>query len=107
MPQATFERTLPVQGQTRTRSAQSVISMWAMGDSFSRKRSLATACPESASKVSGATNALASLVIVTRTSQPAFWSPRSTSQALYAAMQPVTAMRTFVPCELLEVSPIG
>ena len=60
-----------------------------------RNMSMMTPGPESASKVSGATNCRAERVSTAWTSASSFWSPRITSIALYAAMQPVTPRMTF------------
>ena len=57
--------------------------------------SVMTGWPERASKVSGAMKRRAERVKTTCTETPAFCRPRSTSTALYAAMQPVTPSATF------------
>lgn len=93
-PQAALARRFAVQGHTTTRSAHSPHATWPMAEGSKAKRSLSTGVPVSPSNVAGPTNRWAFWVRATRTSQPAFCSPRSTSAALYAAMQPLTHRTT-------------
>src|SRR5512143_3978157 len=101
MPRANLPRMLAVAGATSSRSASSAIETWRMspfapGAHWSWK----TGWRERASNVIGATKRVAAAVITTRTSAPRRCSSRSTSQALYAPMHPVTP-RTTTGTELL------
>jgi hypothetical protein len=84
-PCASLAMKLAVAGITRRASAQSESAMWTsppsrLGLVWVPKRSLATGWPERASKVNGETNRVASGVIATRTSAPA-WTNRLTVSA--------------------------
>src|ERR1044072_1797092 len=63
--------------------------------------------PERARKVSGWTNSHARFVIPTLTVQPARWSPRSTSAALYAAIPPLIPNAPFLPLKLEKLCKTG
>ena len=85
MPQATLAMMLAVAGTTSAASAHPAAVMCAMGSAASwpvSKRPVSVVWPVRASKVAVPTNFSASAVIVTRTSQPAFCRPRTTSAAL-------------------------
>ena len=84
-----------VAGAMRNKSARLASAMCSTSHVAGRSNvSQATGCPESVSKVSGATKRPAFFVITTYTSTPCFCSRRSSSQALYAAMPPVTPRTT-------------
>src|SRR5262245_25637083 len=95
MPRANLPSVFAVAGATSSRFAASAsptcrISPSMPSSNWSRK----TGCRESASKVIGDTKRVAFWVMTTWTSTPRFCSSRSTSQAFYAPMQPVTPSTT-------------
>ena len=86
-PWASLAMKLAVAGVTRMASGQSESAMWTSPPFcpwpvWTPKRSLATGCPLRASKVSGETKRVASGVIATRTSAPAWTSRLVVSAAL-------------------------
>ena len=96
IPLAAFAMILAVAGATTIRSLflrREICGSRILGSHISS----ATGFPLSVSNVSGPTNCAAALVIMTSTSAPAFTSRRRSSQALYAAIPPVTPKRICFP----------
>ena len=95
IPQAILARMFAVAGAMRNKSARLASATCSTSHVAGRSNvSHATGWPERVSKVSGATKRPAFFVITTYTSAPCFCSRRSSSQALYAAMPPVTPRTT-------------
>ena len=83
MPVASLAIRLAVAGAMAMASASSASRMWPISDSWVRSKvSVATGCPASVWKVSGATKRCAAAVMTTRTRAPAAASSRTTSHAL-------------------------